>query len=130
MCCCCGGGLLLLLSPSFFLCYFLIKIGCGVVVFIPSTPFFHSLPSPPSLSLYSYLFSSPRLFSTPNSSNGFSLDRCIHETTHCFFCARSFGRSYSFSVSVCAVRDFTFLLRITQHNSWTKVEMVYTHLYI
>lgn len=91
-------------SLSFFLCYFLIKICCGVVVFIPSTFFFALLSS---LSIIFLFFSfSLRLFSTQNPSNGFSLDRFIHVTTHFFF--RSFIRLFIRSVSLsCDIYHFT-----------------------
>lgn len=129
---CCGGGvsgLLLLLSLSFFQCYFLIKICCGVVVFIPSTHFFFALPSLPSLALYSYLFSSLRLFSTQNSSNGFSLDRCIHVTTHFF---RSFVRLLARSIvqcqCLCRARFYLFTLHHTTLGHQVEMVNAFVHL--
>lgn len=91
--------------------------------------FFFALPSPPSLALYSYLFSSLRLFSTQNSSNGFSLDRCIHVTTHFF---RSFVRSLARSIvqcqCLCRARFYLFTLHHTTLGHQVKMVNAFVHL--
>lgn len=103
--------LMLLLSLSFFSMLFSYKNLLRCCCFHSFHIFFLFrsllLPLVIFLTIRISLFFSSVVFSTQNSSNGFSLDRCIHVTTHTFFTVvRSFIRSE------CLCRTLFFYLYV------------------